>query len=306
MAKKFKFWFNSKKELTKTEKKQRSAAVRATVIIFAFIIVFVAIGTGFIFLDRFVRNNMNLDEKEVPVKFIDFPDWGGVELEGKIKTAGKSQNGFKLTEDAAMRLGENLASLAWLSDIKVQAGRDVINVSAKYRKPVGMIRDHSQQFYIDSELVILDYIPISRLSIPEITGVPGYLLTWRNIGTKWARDDVAAAVEMLILLEKMDGEVVKEKPLLAEIRSIDMSNFNGRRNASQPHIVFYAKDGTEIRWGAEKGQWQKFLEAADEEKLTLLYNTYQEMGTVQLRAAQKGSFIDLARPRNLSLPIDKF
>ena len=67
MAKKFKFWFGSKKEPTKTEKKQRSAAVRATIIIFAFIIVFVAIVAGFIFLDRFVKNNMNLNEKTVPM-----------------------------------------------------------------------------------------------------------------------------------------------------------------------------------------------------------------------------------------------
>ncbi|MDD5134760.1 MAG: hypothetical protein PHP01_05060, partial [Phycisphaerae bacterium] len=89
-------------------------------------------------------------------------------------------------------------------------------------------------------------------------------------------------------------------------RSIDMSNFNGRRNKSQPHIVFYAKDGTEIRWGAQKGQWQRYLEAKDEEKLTLLYNTYQEFGTVQLKAAQKGSFIDLTKPQTLSLPIDRY
>ncbi len=307
MAKKFKSWFSLNKELTKTEKKQRSAAFRATVIIFAFIIIFVVIGVGFMFLDRFVKNNMNLNEKTVPIQLVNFPDWGDVELKDKIiSTAGKSQNGVKLTEDAAVRIGENLAMLAWLYDVKVQSGSDAIIVNAKYRKPVGLIKGNAQKFYIDAELVILDYIPIKRLPIPEITGVPDHLLTWRNIGAKWSRDDVAAAVEMLILLKKMDNEVVPDKPLLGEIKSIDMSNFNGRRSASQPHIVFYANDGTEIKWGAEKGQWQRFLEATDEEKLTLLYNTYQEMGTIQLRATQKGSFIDLTRPQNLSLPIDKY
>ncbi|MGA2914801.1 MAG: hypothetical protein ABSE89_02110 [Sedimentisphaerales bacterium] len=304
MAKKFKFWSSSKKELTKTEKKQRSAAVRATIIIFAFVIVFVAIGAGFIFLDRFVKTNMNLNERTVPIQLVDFPDWGDTELKEKIVSMAGSD--IKLTEDAAVRIGENLATLAWLYDVKVQAGRDAIYISAKYRKPVGLIKDNSQQFFIDSELIILDYIPIKKIPIPEITGVPGHLLSWRNVGTKWSRDDVAAAVEMLILLGKMDNEVARDKPLLAEIKSIDMSNFNGRRSSSQPHIVFYAKDGTEIKWGAEKDQWQRYLEATDEEKLTLLYNTYQEMGTVQLRAAQKGSFIDLTRPQSLSLPIDKY
>jgi preprotein translocase subunit SecE len=307
MAKKSKFWSSSQKELTKTEQKQRSAALRTTVIIFAFIAIFVAIGAGLMFLERYIKGKLNLSEKTIPIQLVDFPDWGDTELKQKIiSTAGKSPNDFKLTEDAAIRIGENLVTLAWLYDVKVQVSNNAITVSAKYRKPVGLVTDHDLQFYIDSEIVVLDYVPIRKLPVVEITGVPGHLLTWRNVGTKWPRDDVAAAVELLVLLGRMDSEVVPNKPLLAEIKSIDMSNFNGRRSPSQPHIVLYAKDGTEIKWGAKKGEWQRHLEAKDEEKLTLLYNTYQELGTVQLRAAQKGSFIDLTRSQTLSLPIDRY
>ena len=104
----------------------------------------------------------------------------------------------------------------------------------------------------------------------------------------------------------MDAQIQPEKPLLAEIQTIDVSNFNGRRNASQPHIVLYAKDGTEIKWGARIGQWHKNLEAKDEEKLAMLYNTFKELGTIQIRAAQKGTFLDLTRQQNLSLPIDRY
>jgi len=295
------------KRLTKTEKKQRFAAIRTTIIIFAFMAVFVAAGIGFVFLSRYVKSNLNLSEKTVPIQLVDFPDWAGTELKGKIiSTAGKSPDDFKLTDDAAMKIGENLATLAWLDNVKVRVSNQAIIVDAKYRKPVGLVKDHDQQFYLDSDLIVLDYVPMSKLPIVEITGVPGYLLSWRSVGTKWQRDDVAAAVELLTLLGKMDSQVVPNKPLLAEIKSIDMSNFNGRRSTSQPHIVLYAKDGTEIKWGAQKGMWQRYLEAKDEEKLTLLYNTYQELGTVQLRAAQKGSFIDLTRPQSLSLPIDRY
>ena len=307
MIKKSKFWFNSQKKLTKTEKKQRSQAVRVTVIIFAFIAVFVAAGVGFIFLDKYVKSNLNLDEKTVPIQLVDFPLWGSNELKQKIvSTAGKSPDAFRLTETAAIQIGENLQILAWLYDIKVRVSNEAIIVNAKYRKPVGLIKAPEGQYFIASDLVILDYIPISKLPIVEITGAPSHLLTWRSIGTKWQSDEAIAAVELLALLERMDNEVVPDKPLLAEIKSIDMSNFNGRRNPSQPHIVLYAKDSTEIRWGARKGAWQRYLEAKDEEKLTLLYNTYEELGTVQLRAAQKGSFIDLTRPQSLSLPIDKY
>lgn len=295
------------KKLTKTEKKQRFAAIRTTAVIFAFIALFVAAGVGFVFLSRYVKSNLNLEAQTASLQLIDFPEWGSSELKEKIKqTAVKSPADLKLTEDAAMKIGENLAMFSWLYNVRVKLSHDAITVDAEYRKPIALVSDHDKQFYLDSNLIVLDYIPVSKLPIVEVTGVPGHLLSWRNVGTKWQRDDAAAAVELLVLLEKMDDQVVPKKPLLAEIKSIDMSNFNGRRSASQPHIVLYAKDGTEIKWGAEKGAWSRHLEAKDEEKLTLLYNTYQQMGTVQLRAAQKGSFIDLTRSQTLSLPIDRY
>jgi hypothetical protein len=169
-----------------------------------------------------------------------------------------------------------------------------------------MVTANDGWYYLDAKAIVLDYVPISKLTIVEISGVPAHQLSARSIGEPWQREDVTAAIELIELLDKMDKQVQPNKPLLAEIKSIDMSNFNGRRSTSEPHIVFYAKDGTEIKWGARIGQWHKYLEAKDEEKLAILYNTYKEYGTIQIRAAQKGSFIDLTRPQNLNLPIDRY
>jgi hypothetical protein len=302
-----KSWFSRTKKLTKTEKKQRSVAVRTTIIIFIAIAICVAVVVGFVFLDKYVKNNLNLEGKTVPIHLIDFPDWGSEELKNKIvaEAAGKTKD-LSLSDTAAMRIEENIAEFSWLYDTKVQIENKAIVINAKYRQPVALIKTDDSQYFIASDLVVLEYVNISKLSIVEITGVPAHLLTWRSVGTKWDSEDVVAAVELLALFDRMDKEVVPDKPLLAEIKSIDMSNFNGRRSSSQPHIILYAKDGTEIRWGARKGAWQRYLEAKDEEKLTLLYNTYQELGTIQLRAAQKGTFIDLIKPQSLSLPIDRY
>ena len=308
MAKKEKkSWFSRTKKLTKTEKKQRSVAVKTTIIIFAAIVVCVAVVVGFVFLDRYVKANLKLEKKTVPIHLLNFPDWGSEELKQKIvaEAAGDSKD-LKLSDSAAMRIGENIAEFSWLYNTKVQIGNQAIVIDAQYRLPVALIKTNDSQYFIASDLVVLDYVNISKLPIVEITGVPAHRLTWRSVGTKWDSEDVVAAVELLALFARMDSEVVPDKPLLAEIKSIDMSNFNGRRSSSQPHIVLYAKDGTEIRWGAQKGAWQRYLEAKDEEKLTLLYNTYQELGTVQLRAAHKGAFIDLIKPQSLSLPIDRY
>lgn len=309
MAEKKKSWFSFgfKKKLTKIEIKERSRAVRNTIIIFVVIAVCVALTAGFIFLDRFVKKGLNFGGQALRLELVNVPDWVSPQLQQEIlATAGKGGVKFSLNETIARQVGDNLQTFAWLYDTQVVIGAESIIVKAGYRMPVALVKAEDKQYYIDSQLVVLDYVPLSKLTIVEITGVSSHLLTSRSVGTKWQSDDVAAAVELIQLLDKMDKQVEPNKPLLAELKSIDMSNFNGRRSTSQAHIVFYAKDGTEIRWGAQKGQWHKNLEARDEEKLAILYNTYKELGTIQVRAAQKGSFIDLTRPQNLSLPIDRY
>jgi len=309
LAEKKKSWFSFgfKKKLTKIEIKERSRAVRNTIIIFVVIAVCVALTAGFIFLDRFVKKGLNFGGQALRLELVNVPDWVSPQLQQEIlATAGKGGVKFSLNETIARQVGDNLQTFAWLYDTQVVIGAESIIVKAGYRMPVALVKAEDKQYYIDSQLVVLDYVPLSKLTIVEITGVSSHLLTSRSVGTKWQSDDVAAAVELIQLLDKMDKQVEPNKPLLAELKSIDMSNFNGRRSTSQAHIVFYAKDGTEIRWGAQKGQWHKNLEARDEEKLAILYNTYKELGTIQVRAAQKGSFIDLTRPQNLSLPIDRY
>ena len=306
-AKNSKSWFSFKKKLTKTEKKQRSHAVRNTFLIFTLIIIAVALVAAFIFLDRFVKKTSNFGAQSLNLELLDVPDWVGPQLQQEIvDTAHKGGVEFLLNDTIARQVGENLRTLAWLYDVQVIVGAQSIIVKANYRQPLGLIKAQAGQFFIDSQAIVLDYIPVDKLIIPEITGTSAYMLTPRSVGTKSQGADVAAAIELIELLAKMDAHVTPSKPLLAEIKSIDMSNFNGRRSSSQPHIVFYAKDDTEIKWGAKKGDWSRNLEARDEEKLTILYNTFSELGTIQIRAAQKGKFIDLTKPQTRSLPIDKY
>ena len=101
----------------------------------------------------------------------------------------------------------------------------------------------------------------------------------------------------------MDKLTTPDKPLLYEIDSIDVSNFNGRENRQFPHIVLYAKDKTEIIWGAEIGNWARHFEAKDEEKLAKLYSYYKEHGSL----LEGVKYINLRDPQDdIPLPIDKY
>ena len=302
------FSFSSGKKKTKTQRKQRSEAIRSTLMIFTVLVVLAVIGIGLIFLERYNKPYSKMGEKIDKLELIDEPFWVSEELRAKIVNAATSmQDDLILDENTARIVAENLATVVWLDDVKVRVTNKAIQIGARYRKPLALIKTSGRNYYIDDEFVLLDYVPINKLAIVEIKGGRYGQKTRPAAGSSYQSDDIAAAITLLELLNKMDAEVSPEKPLLYEIDSIDVSNYNGRKSSRQPHIVLYAKDGTEIQWGAEKGKWHLHLEARDEEKLALLYNTYEVLGTLQLRSNHTGNFVDLRTPqKTLLLPIDRY
>ena len=302
------FSFPSRKKKTKAQRKQRSEAIRLTLMIFTVLVVLVATGIGLIFLERYNKPYSKMGKEIDKLELIDEPFWVSEELRSKIVNAAMPmRDDLILDENTARVVAGNLATVVWLADVKVRVTNKAIQIGARYRKPLALIKASGKSYYVDNEFVLLDHVPINKLAIVEIKGARYGQETRPAAGSSCRSDDIAAAITLLELLNKMDVEVSPEKPLLYEIDSIDVSNYNGRKSSRQPHIVLYAKDGTEIQWGAEKGKWHLHLEARDEEKLALLYNTYEAMGTLQLRSNHKGNFVDLRKPqKSVSLPIDRY
>jgi len=294
----------------KTTKKKKRRADRhvydltSIVRILAMVGVFAAIAVGFAVLDRYVQETVPASRKIDYIELINPPNWLNQQLKDKIYAAATSggQN-LKIDEDAAQKVQENLqAKLAWLHDVKTQITAEKILVRARYRKPVALVKLGLRKFYVDAELVILDFVPMANLPIVEVEGLSP-VLKMPAVGQVWKRDDLAAAVAILTRLDKMDRRITPEKPLLSEIESIDVSNFKGREDKRFAHIVLYAKDRTEIIWGAEVDAWAQHFEAKDEEKLAKLYNYYKERGSL-LHGAK---YINLRDPQgNVPLPIDEY
>ncbi len=272
----------------------------ATVVIAAF-----GITIGFLSLDRYVRTTTNTqNETSITIELVNPPAWINEPLREKIYSAiladGKN---IKLKEDTARIVQENLKrEVAWLQKVTVRTTHNKIIVEADYRKPMALVKSGFQKFYVDSDLVVLDYIPMQELPTVEVKGLPLVTRT-PPVGKVWQQDDLAAAVAILERLDRMDNLVSPDKPLLSEIQSIDVINFKGRENKRAPHIILYARDNTVIIWGAELGAWAQHLEATDQEKLAKLYEYYKEYGT--LLGGVK--YINLRDPgRNIPLPIDKY
>ena len=267
----------------------------------AVICVLAGIVVGIVFLEKYVKKTVPGPQESVSLELANVPEWVSGELQAKIFAAAGGQT-FRLDEDASQLVAENLASAVWLDEVKVQTKHDRLRIEGRWRRPLALVKSGLHKFYVDTELVVLDFVPVPRLPIVTITGL-SLITKTPPLGKVWQRDDLAAAVTILNQLNQMDKFITPDKPLLYEIDSIDVSNFEGRADARFPHIVLYAKDNTEITWGAEVGKWQRYLESTDEEKLAKLYSYYKEHGTL-LGSAK---YINLRDPQdNIPLPIDKY
>jgi len=261
----------------KTRADKAGSGWRIVFTVFALLCVLAVVAAGFVLLDRYVQKIAS-SGRAGPLELVDKPDWFNNELVQEVHDAAGGGE-FALDETVARTVAENLELVAWLYDIKVQTTSSSVEVRAKYRRPVGLIRRARTAYYIDCDAVVLDYLPIEELTIVEIKGFSARTIP--PVGNMMTGDDIAAAIKLLVVLETMDRISTPQAPLLREIASIDVSNLDGRRNRRNAHIVLYAKDGTQVNWGAAYGRSARYVEASDQEKVAMLYEFYTQHGTIQ-------------------------
>ena len=126
---------------------------------------------------------------------------------------------------------------------------------------------------------------LTNETVFSLTELPGRLgvIGAGPIGCELAQS-FARFVSDVVLIESLHGIMPRED----------------RRAA---HIVLWAKDNTQIIWGAELGDWARYLEAKDDLKLAKLYSYYKEYGTVMGGVR----YINLRDPQDkVPQPIDKY
>ena len=269
-----------------------------------FVCALVAVLAGFAFLDRYVKNQTPVTPGSRTIELVgDVPSWVSEEIKNRVYAAASADaNRQDADGNVAASVQQNISRLVpWLADARVQTTHDSIRISGRWRKPIALVTAGNNKFFIDADLVILDYIPVGDLSVVTVAGLE-FSKQAPSPGKVWRGDDLAAALAVLSRLERMDAAVTPKKPLLREIDKIDVTNFDGRKNKHEPHIVLYTKSSTQIIWGAEIGAWQRHLESPDDDKLAKLYTFYQQNGTLS-----GVKYINLRDPRQtIYLPVDKY
>ncbi len=262
-----------------------------------------AIFVGFRFLDKYVNKQSPELSVNRTIEFVgDIPEWISEEIKNRVYAAATAEAGIEsIDENAVVMIQHNIEKLVpWLDEVRVQTSHNSIIIEGRWRKPIALIKSGKNKYFVDGESVVLDYTEMPGLSVVTVSGL-GFNEQPPLPGEIWHSDDLTAALAILNRLERMDEAVSPDKPLLSEIDTIDVSNFNGRRNRLEPHIILYTKDDTKIIWGAEIGTWQRHLESPDDDKLAKLYTYYQQYGTLS-----GVKYINLRDPQQvIYLPVDK-
>jgi len=274
---------------------------------FSVILVLVCICVGFWFLDRYRRQIHPTEEALAALKLVEPPAWVNNDLKRKIAvTALPDKASLKIDEKSAALVEERLRKLPWLTNVFVETTAKGILISVDYRQPVAVIETPSSKdgcYYLSRDMVVLDYMPMEGLPIVEITGMTslGYL----SPGQTLKNEDISTAMDILDKLLGMDRDMVRrgDPPLMPEIKSIDVSNLDGRRDVKKPHIVLRAADGTEILWGAKLGVSARYMEANDHEKLAMLYEFFLQPASSGGKPTLQGrvKYVELRIPRD-SIP----
>jgi len=293
--------FFSKKKKKRSKRNDSASFVTGLKIVMSimFLTILIAGGAiGLIYMDRYVNVDRYVDGAGTlqppngSLKLINPPVWLNQEWVDELIAAAGGKR-FALDQDSAQRVAERLAGLSWLDNVQTQTTPEYLTVEADYRRPIGWVRSgRNRKVYLDIDMIVLDYIPVTTIPVIEIKGLASAKVP--KPGQKWLAKDAAAAVELLNWLYTMDlhfqqekekrgndtaallEKKIPKKPLLDEIESIDVSNFAARKSRSASNLVLNVTDGTKVYWGAAWGKANVYFEADEKDKLARLYQFFMD------------------------------
>lgn len=304
------FGFGSPPNRKKTKRPRKPtraetiASLKKTAAVVAAVCAMAGVAVGFGYMERYVHAVSPVTQPAGALELISPPQWLNRALQDKIAMAAGGYT-FPLGDDTAADIAAGLQNLPWLYNVRTRTTEKTIHIHADYRKPSAMIRSGNKSYYLAlvrpddliysadwPKVVLLDYIELGELPIVEIKGFSPKDMP--PVGGAWDAPEVTTAVELITVLARMDEISSREKPLLQELAAIDVFNFDGRKNKNDAHVILYAKDGTEIRWGAAYGKSRLYLEATEQEKLATLYTFYKEHNnTIQCIQNQICQYVEL-------------
>jgi hypothetical protein len=185
----------------------------------------------------------------------------------------------QLLEDTAMALQSN----PWVRHVNMvrriydQGPGDEIEIDCDYRAPIALVKWGEYYWLVDGESIKLpeqyteDELPKimigmdGKINVRIILGVEH---APPESGEKWVGEDLSGGLDLARLLAGRD--------FADQVRAIDVSNINGRKDDREAQLVLTTQFGTQIRWGRPPSASDGFVEAPASTKLNALESIYHQ------------------------------
>ena len=238
-------------------------------------LVVLGLAVGFKFLrDRALEKNVPPISRVV---LEDRPDWmdettatGICQLISEL--AAENPSDLNLPAKAAARLSQSIWVKRVLPAGVINDYRGTLSIRCEFRKPIATVSSGAFLVRVDEQALVLPgkLLP-SGVPIDKYKSILGVESQPPEEGQIWDSPDLLAAVKLLRLIEP--------RPFSREISTVDVSNYNGRRNVAKPHIVLLTEQRSELKWGRAIGSEGR-IEVDQQQKLQHLEGLFTEHGSL--------------------------
>ena len=184
-----------------------------------------------------------------------------------LELAAQDPSDLNLPAKAAVRLVQN----PWVKRVLpvgvVNDRHGALVIRCEFRKPFAAVNSGGFFVRVDDEAIVLP----DRLLLSRVKTIIGVRSEAPEAGQLWDSPELLAAVQLLRLI---DG-----RPFSREIAVVDVSNYDGRRKRSKPHIVLLTDERSELRWGRAIGAEGR-IEVNSMQKLQHLEALFTEYGSL--------------------------
>jgi len=176
-----------------------------------------------------------------------------------------------------------LRTSPWVKEVRavrrafIDKPGDTIEIDADFRAPLAMVKWGDYLWLIDGEADKLPEqfkadqmmkIVAGRDGRTNIRVISGVQRPPPPTGEKWLGGDLSAGIEMT--------KILYGRRYADEIVQIDVSNYDGRRDAREAQVVLETKRGTQVRWGRVPSAKDAFVEIAPGRKLEYIEKVWEQ------------------------------
>jgi hypothetical protein len=187
----------------------------------------------------------------------------------------------------------NFVRRVWLPD------QQVIEISAEYRQPAGLVELSGMYYLIDTEGVRLPgaYPPKILPALHWLIQIKGASGPVPPPGSAFDSHSINVALQMINLLSA--------QPYAWQIQAVDVSNLDGKVNPDAPEITLLTTFGGQVWWGVAPGK-EGFYEVPATRKLDSLLKIYQQYRRIDAGEPYvdiRGDQVLVPRPKSELAPV---